>query len=331
MSESISTRFYVQTNPTADTWLDVSADVLLEGTAWSKGIPSSDPLERMASVGVLNITLRNDGQSGAEHRYTPGHVNCTPGFGVRCKVKVVSTWRGVSKTQWCGWIPPDGISQSMNGPVAKFAHVTAYDYMYFLLNNPVTLAEILSDKNLGEVGEELIKLIAAKPSRVDQTQYTETFANTNDTVVENTTIYRELDKAAKSELGYVLVKYEPRTGADDICCSRGARTRHHRALHLHPRPGGGQPADPERGRRFLPDRGGRYPDCGGQRHAVRRAGRSGGTYIVNGAHYAIAGWAKPTRARWVTQRSFSVERTDQTGGRAEARELPRALRGGGWL
>ena len=224
-AETISTRFYIQTNPTADTWLDITRDVLLQGTSWSKGIPSSDPLERMASVGVLNITLRNDRENGTEHRYTPGHVNCTAGFSVRAKVKVVTTWRNISKTQWCGWIPPDGITQSMNGPIAKFAHVTAYDYMYFLLNNTVTLAEILTDKNFGEVGQELIDLITAKPSRVDLTQYVETFANTNDTVVENTTIYKELDKAAKSELGYTLVKYEPRTGADDILIFEGRTHR----------------------------------------------------------------------------------------------------------
>lgn len=225
MSETISTNIYIQTNTTANTWLDITQDVLFEGLSWTKGVPSSDPLERMADVGVLNMTLRNDGTTGVEHRYTPGHINCTAGFSVRCKVKVVSTWRGISKTQWAGWIPPDGISQSLNGPISKFTHVIAYDYIYFLLNNPVTLVDILSNKTFGEVGQELVDLITAKPTRIDLSQYVETFANTNDTAIENTTIYAELDKAVKSELGYVLVKYEVWSGADDILIFEGRTHR----------------------------------------------------------------------------------------------------------
>lgn len=225
MAETISTRFYVQTVPASDTWLDITHDVLLRNCKYRKGIFSSDPLERVASVGTLTMTLRNDGVTGIEHRFTPGHANCTPGFAVRCKVKVVTTWLGITKTQWMGWIPPDGITQIRNGPTAKFAQVTAFDWMYFALNNPVTMAVIGSDETFGEAGAYLAGLLAAQPSRIDQTGYVETFENTNDTVVENTTVYKELDKAAKSELGYVLVRYEPRSGANDILTFEGRTHR----------------------------------------------------------------------------------------------------------
>lgn len=219
-AQDITNRVYIQTDPVNNTWLDITGDVISKSVKLSKGISSSDPLRRIAEVGQFTFLLKNDGVTGLAHRYTPGHSNCTPGFAVRAKVKLVSTWRGISKTQWAGWIPPDGIEQITPGPIAMFASVTAYDHAFFWTNNPVTLADILSDKNMGEVGLVLMDLITAQPSRVDLTSYVETFENTNDTVVENTTVYSEANKATLSELGHMRVKYEP-GGVDDIVALEG--------------------------------------------------------------------------------------------------------------
>lgn len=220
-AQEIINRVYVQTDPVNNTWLDITRDVVSKSVRLSKGIPSSDPLRRIADMGQFTFLLRNDAVTGLGHRYTPGHTNCTAGFGVRAKVKLVSTWRGISKTQWAGWIPPDGIEQIVTGPYVRFASVTAYDHAYFWMNNPVTLSTIQSDKNMGEIGLVLMGLITAQPSRIDQTDYVETFENTNDTVVENTTVYNEANKAALSELGHMRVKYEPYSGAEDIVAFEG--------------------------------------------------------------------------------------------------------------
>ncbi|MEM5768499.1 MAG: hypothetical protein AAGU32_09475, partial [Bacillota bacterium] len=218
-AQEIINRVYVQTDPVNNTWLDITGDVVARNVRTTKGILSSDPLRRTADVGQFTFLLRNDAVTGLGHRYTPGHANCTAGFGVRAKVKLVSTWRGIVKTQWAGWIPPDGIKQITAGPHAKFASVTAYDHAYFWMKNPVTLSTIQSDKNMGEVGLVLMGLITAQPGRTDLSAYVETFENTNDTVVENTTVYNEANKATLSELGHLRVKYE--VGADDIVSFEG--------------------------------------------------------------------------------------------------------------
>jgi len=62
-------RFYLLTNPSAGTWLDITADVMQDRSQWAKGIFSSHPLERVAQVGMCRFVLKNDARSGIEHRY----------------------------------------------------------------------------------------------------------------------------------------------------------------------------------------------------------------------------------------------------------------------
>jgi len=224
MTETIEHSIYIQTAPASDSWLNITHDVHVKGIKWTKGIPSSHPLDRIASVGMLNILLRNDGATGAENRYTPGHANCTSGFQVRAKIKILSVWQGIEKIQWVGWIPPNGIQQIRRGQLA-LTQVSAVDWMYFALNSPVTLTEIQTDQTFGDIVITLSSLLTAQTGRIDTTAYEETFATSQDTVRENTTIYTEIDKAAKSELGYCYIKYEARTGASDILTIEGRQSR----------------------------------------------------------------------------------------------------------
>ena len=222
--QTITHKFFLLTNPTTDTWTDITADVLLRDSKWTHGIMSSHPLNRVASVGKLRMILRNDSVHGSQYRYTPGHANCMAGFGVKAKVKVVSYWRDYQRVSFVGWIPPNGIRQSPT-PFVELVSVDVYDWMYFALNNQVTLQEIGVDKTLGEVGADLAALVEAQPSRIEQTNYSEVFANTNDTVRENTTILGELSKATNSEMGYAYIKYERDTEYLDILMLEGRETR----------------------------------------------------------------------------------------------------------
>ena len=222
---ALDNRFYLLTNPSAGTWLDITADVLQDESQWSKGIFSSHPLERVAQVGMCRFVLKNDARSGVEHRYTPGHVNCTPGFRVKAKVKIVTTWGDHTKSQWVGWIPPDGLSNSRNGSVARFANVTAVDWMYFALNMSITLEDIGLDKTMGEQISELAASLEVQPSRISLTDYVEIFPSTNDTVRENTSLFSEMVKSAMSEMGYVYIKYEMDSAYDDILMIEGREFR----------------------------------------------------------------------------------------------------------
>ena len=231
-TQVISHKFYILTNPTSGTWLDITADVLYRGRQWEHGIQSSAPLDRIADVGMARFYLRNDSQSGTEYRYTPGHVNCTPGFSVKTKVKITATWNGHTKTVFLGWIPPDGITQPSAANRANIVGVTAFDWMYSALNQTVTLATIGTDKTLGDVADALLDLIEVQPSRVDIGDCEEVFTSTNETVRENTTIYAELNKALLSEVGYAYLAYEQDSSYDDILKIEGRKTRAGRAAFL---------------------------------------------------------------------------------------------------
>lgn len=224
-TQSISHNFYILTNPASGTWLDITADVLYRGRQWEHGIQSSAPLDRIADVGSARFYLRNDAGSGTEYRYTPGHVNCIPGFSVKTKVKIVASWAGHTKTVFMGWIPPDGITQPNAPNRANIVGVTAYDWFYSALNQTVTLAPIGTNKTLGDVAEDLLSLIEVKPSRVDIGNCEETFTSTNETVRENTTIYAELNKALLSEIGYAYIAYAHDSPYEDILKIAGRKTR----------------------------------------------------------------------------------------------------------
>lgn len=232
-TQSITHNFYLLTNPASNTWLDITADVLYRGRQWEHGIQSSAPLDRIADVGMARFYLRNDSQSGVEYRYTPGHVNCVPGFSVKTKVKIVAAWNGHTKTVFLGWIPPDGITQPTAANQANIVGVTAYDWWYSALHQTVTLAPIGTDKTLGDVTDDLLGLIEVKPSRVDIGDCEEVFTSTNETVRENTTIYAELNKALLSEVGYAYIKYEEDSIYNDILRIDGRKSRSEVVPYTH--------------------------------------------------------------------------------------------------
>ena len=224
-TQAISHYFYILTDPANGTWLNITSDVLYRGRQWEHGIQSAAPLDRIGNVGVARLYLRNDAISGTEFRYTPGHVNCTPGFSVKTKVKIVAAWSGHTKTVFVGWIPPDGITQPTGANKANIVGVTAYDWLYSALNQTVTLAPIGTNKTLGDVATDLLSLIEVKPSRVDISNCQEVFTSTNETVRENTTIYAELNKAILSEIGYAYIAYEADSNYSDILKVEGRTTR----------------------------------------------------------------------------------------------------------
>ena len=176
-TQAITHNFLILTNPATQTWLDITADVLYRGRQWEHGIQSSAPLDRIADVGVARFYLRNDAQSGTEFRYTPGHVNCVPGFSVKTVVAITATWNGHVKKVFFGRIPPDGITQPTAANKANIVGVTAYDWWYSALNQTVTLAPIGTNKSLGEVATDLLSLIEVKPSRVDISDCEEIFTS----------------------------------------------------------------------------------------------------------------------------------------------------------
>ena len=224
-TQSITHNFFILTNPASNTWLDITADVLQKGRQWEHGIQSSAPLDRIADVGSARFYLRNDAQSGTEFRYTPGHVNCIPGFSVKTVVAIGAGWNGHTKVVFLGRIPPDGITQPTAPNKANIVGVTAFDWLYSALNHTVTLAPIGTNKSLGDVATDLLSLIEVKPSRVDIADCEEIFTSTNETVRENTTIYTELNKALLSELGYAYIAYEEDTNYTDILTIEGRKTR----------------------------------------------------------------------------------------------------------
>ena len=65
-------------------WIDVSEDVV-SSISVSTGIAGNSPLDRIASTGTMQFTLKNTGNV-----YTPTHTACHAGFekGAVCKLTI---------------------------------------------------------------------------------------------------------------------------------------------------------------------------------------------------------------------------------------------------
>ncbi len=77
---------------TAARWTDISQDVLqTESLAITWGMDGGRPDDNCASPGTCAFTLTNAANTGGrlQGRYSPGHANCTPGFGINAPIRVV--------------------------------------------------------------------------------------------------------------------------------------------------------------------------------------------------------------------------------------------------
>ncbi len=77
---------------TVGLWTDLSQDVLqTEGLSITWGMDGGRPDDNCASPGTCTFTLSNAANTGGrlQGRYSPGHANCTAGFGLNTPIRVV--------------------------------------------------------------------------------------------------------------------------------------------------------------------------------------------------------------------------------------------------
>ena len=207
----------------AGVWTDVSADVI-NGIRGRQGISGNGPLDRVASTGNLQFTLRNDAgcSGGLANYYTPGHANCRAGFQTGIKARLVFNHGAQDFTKFYGIIPSNGINITLDR-FKNFVSVTVYDYMNQCAMHEMDLPAFAENKRLDEVVPLIIANMPIAPLSTDYNTGTTTFETVFDKITGKTRALQELSRATLSELGFAYVK--PSTSSDEVLVVDGRNTR----------------------------------------------------------------------------------------------------------
>ena len=198
-----------------DVWTDVSAYVQGVDTG-RMGFSGWGPLDRVASTGVFKFSLLNE-----NHRFTPGHVNCTAGFqqGVNFRL-VLAVGAGEYRTRFYGTVT--GITLDVYNNFL-ITNVTVSDFIDQMARHELDLPTYVQDKRIDEVAPLIIANMPIAPLNTDYNTGQDTFTNVFDTVKSRTTALSEFSKVALSELGLVYLKHGD--GDDECLVVDGRYTR----------------------------------------------------------------------------------------------------------
>lgn len=187
-------------------WVDVSDDIV--GIIHvSAGIMGNSPLDRIASTGTMEFTLKNTGNV-----YTPTHTACHAGFekGAVCKLvigyQIAVTYEAyvpVTKTKFYGRI--EAIEIKRGKGLDYYTSVTAVDYMNAFATHELHLPTFAQNKKLEEVVALIVANMDLQPGGTSYGTGQDTFLTVFDTVGERERALSEMAKVTNSELGTVYV------------------------------------------------------------------------------------------------------------------------------
>jgi hypothetical protein len=202
-------------------WVDISADII--GTdACSYGISGNTPLDRVASAGNLELTLRNDSGciGGASGYYSPNRTGSLPGWTRGLQLRQTITYLGLT------FIKRWHLTEIKPGSgFDEIVKVKASDWIEYAATHPIILPALKFDQKIENVVADLVALMPIQPSSTTYGSGTDTFATAFDMVRSETKALSEFGKVAQSELGYIYMRREDtlvvegrntRTGHDEV-------------------------------------------------------------------------------------------------------------------
>jgi len=201
------------------TWYDVSNDVI-DVAECEYGIFGNSPLDRVADVGELAFTLKNDASAKwGEKCYTPFSGNAVSGFGKGTNVRLkVTNSRNDTVVKFYGHI-----SEIYMDLIQQRVNIKAFDYMDYLYNYPLNLSTIVGNKDISGVVQTILTGMAIQPLSTTYNTGQDTYTVAFDSINENTKAITEINKVALSEFGYVYVKRDVENGENLVVEGRNTR------------------------------------------------------------------------------------------------------------
>ena len=128
-------------------WVDITADVLgVTRAEW--GISGDGPTDFVADTGELSFDLQNYNPVG---KYSPGHANCTAGWGKGVAIRQTFTYKDYTKR-----VRRYVESFQNAGGKDERKRITAVDWMEYASLNPIKNPGILENMRGDEVLTETL-------------------------------------------------------------------------------------------------------------------------------------------------------------------------------
>lgn len=191
----------------AGVWTDLTPDWVGRLTV-SYGIRGNGPLDRVASTGKMVFELNNSetNSAGQHGYYSPSSGYVRSGFTAGILVRLRITFEGESYIKFYGRVPPNGINVGPGLYGSRRVEVTALDFMEQCAIHTLYLPTLQQNKRMSEIAQLVIANMPVAPLATEYNQTDSIFPTVFDTVRSTTTALGELEKIAKSELGYIYVK-----------------------------------------------------------------------------------------------------------------------------
>lgn len=192
----------------ARVWTDVSDDV--RGTQpinISYGIRSTNPVDRMAASGTMQLTMDNSVRNSGQKigYYSPDHVNARTGFELRVPIRVSVLFQDVWYVKFRGFItsitPMSGLHNEQSTAIgcADWLNEAAEQYLGSL--------ETLSNIRSQDVVKAVLDRADQPPPYVDIDIGDTLFVYAIDNAqAESTTILQELTRVNASEFGWAYLR-----------------------------------------------------------------------------------------------------------------------------
>jgi hypothetical protein len=186
-------------------WIDVTADVVGKYTL-KAGIRQGDIVDRVASSGIINITLDNSAFNSLalEGAYSPGHTNCRSGFDIGLAVRLYFVYDDMPLLVY-GRIPKNGINVTAGKLGRRLTKIKVSDWIEEAANSELAGVEVGINKRIDEAVEILTGGMSRPPQSTNYATGDYTFPSVFDSISSRTRVLSELSKLVRSEFGYTSV------------------------------------------------------------------------------------------------------------------------------
>jgi len=188
--------FYDSTN---SLWVDISAYVLGDVSGFY-GMANNDQIDRVASIGQMNLTLNN-----SEGKFTPGTPNCLSGFDYGSKIRLKVVYSNISFIRFLGHIGLINIDPGTFGK--RTVSIVAYDWFDYANNEEVNISEIKYNQKIDDGVNYLVSLMEHQPENLETYVGDDIFPTLFDNVVSGGKVIGEFQKLALSELSFIYLKH----------------------------------------------------------------------------------------------------------------------------
>ncbi len=190
-------------------WTDVKRDIVSDIYA-DYGIFGNEILDRVGDIGQCSFVMDNNASNsaGLVGYYSPGNINCRPGFRPGIKVRISFMLDGEIIKKWEGKIPKDGIDVTPGNYENKTVRITVKDWMYIASTHPIKAIPFATNKNINEGVALVLANLPAGLQPPGTTTYgtpESTFPSLFDVNNASTTALSEFGKLAQSEIGFIYM------------------------------------------------------------------------------------------------------------------------------